>query len=87
MKRSHLDGYSLEIEQGTGTVVVHLEKVQLISGAYFVEAWFLDEMDSMTITTKSGRSDWFTVKGAAMTYDGNAGIYEPLGWWEHLRNE
>jgi lipopolysaccharide transport system ATP-binding protein len=86
MKRSFLDGFSLNIESGEGVVTINLEKLQLVGGAYFAEAWFLDELDSMSISNKGGRSDWFAVKGAAMTYDGNAGIYEPIGWWEHEQN-
>jgi lipopolysaccharide transport system ATP-binding protein len=87
MKRSYLDGFLLDIRKGAGVVTINLDKLQLVGGAYFAEAWFLDEMDSMGILTKSGRSDWFVVKSAAMNYDGNAGIFEPIGWWEHEKME
>lgn len=83
MKRSYLDDYTLTIERGTGIVTIHLDKLQLVGGSYFAEAWFLNESDSMVISTRGGRSDWFTVKSAAMTYDDNGGVYEPIGWWEH----
>lgn len=86
MKRSYLDNYSLIVERGEGVITVHLDKLQLVSGAYFAEAWFLNETDSMVINTRGGRSDWFTVKGAAMTYDDNGGVYEPIGRWEHQHN-
>jgi lipopolysaccharide transport system ATP-binding protein len=86
MKRSYLDGFSFQLDKGAGMITLHLEKLQLVSGTYFAEAWFLDEMDSMSITTKSCRSDWFMVKSAALTYDGNAGVFEPIGWWEHNQN-
>ena len=86
MKRTYLDNFDLSLEQGTGVITMGLEKLQLVGGSYFVEAWFLNETDSMTLSTKGGRSEWFTVKSGSLTYDGNAGIYEPIGWWKHQQN-
>lgn len=83
MVRSKLDNFHLDVERGHGTIVVELNPLQLISGTYFVEAWFLDAADSMALSPKSGRSDWFSVQGAAMTYDDNSGVYEPIAQWLH----
>lgn len=83
MKRSFLDDFALDIKRGEGTITLNLDTLQLVSGTYFAEAWFLDKADSMIIATKGGRSDWFTIKGKAMTYDNNAGVFEPIGKWNH----
>lgn len=85
MLRTKLDNFDLEIERGQGVVNITLEPLQLVSGTYFVEAWFLNETDSIGITTKPGRSEWFSVKGAALSYEDTSGIYEPRTRWEHVR--
>ena len=77
MLRTKLDNFDLEVERGQGTVNITLEPFQLVSGTYFVEAWFLNETDSIGITIKPGRSEWFSVKGAALSYEESAGIFEP----------
>ena len=84
MLRTKLDNFDLEIERGQGMVNITLEPLQLVSGTYFVEAWFLNETDSIGITTKPGRSEWFSVKGAALSYEETSGIFEPRTRWEHL---
>jgi len=86
MKRSFLDNFEIILEEGSGTITVHLEKLQLISGTYFAEAWFLNDSDSLVINPEAGRSDWFSVQGLAMTYDDNSGVFEPIGQWEHRKN-
>ncbi len=83
MLRTKLDNYQLDVERGVGTVSVDLEPLQLITGTYFVEAWFLNEEDSIGLTPGGGRSDWFTVKGTARSYEETSGIYEPLARWSH----
>jgi lipopolysaccharide transport system ATP-binding protein len=83
MIRSMLDGYEMSIEAGQGIVSVYVEPLQLITGTYFAEAWFLNESDSMAIVSKSGRSDWFSVKGQSLSYDNNNGVFEPHTRWSH----
>lgn len=83
MMRTKLDHYELEIDRGQGVVTLHLEPLQLITGTYFVEAWFLNDTDSMGITSHAGRSDWFTVKGTAMSYTEDSGVFEPNTRWDH----
>lgn len=81
MMRTRLDNYEISIEAGQGIVSLYVEPLQLITGAYFVEAWFLNESDSMAIVSKSGRSDWFSVKGRSLSYDSNNGVFEPHTRW------
>ncbi len=83
MLRTKLDGFELQVQRGTGLVTVYLEPLQLISGSYFVEAWFLNEADSVGLTPRAGRSDWFSVKGAARSYTETSGVYEPIARWHH----
>jgi lipopolysaccharide transport system ATP-binding protein len=83
MMRTKLDNFDLVLERGQGTVSLYLEPLQLITGSYFAEAWFLNESDSMSIVTKPGRSDWFSVKGSALSYTDDSGIFEPNARWNH----
>ena len=87
MLRTKLDDYNLDVERGIGTVSVDLEPLQLISGTYFIESWFLNEEDMIGLTPRGGRSDWFTVKGAARSYEESSGVYEPIGRWSHQHND
>lgn len=87
MLRTKPDGFNLDVKKGTGVVSVDLKPIQLISGTYFVEAWFLDEADSMGITPMGGRSNWFSVKGVARSYEDSSGVYEPIAEWFHQQNE
>jgi len=87
MLRTKLDKFNLVVERGVGTVLVDLEPLQLITGTYFIEAWFLDEADSIGLTPMGGRSDWFTVKGSARSYEESSGVYEPIGRWSHQHSD
>ncbi len=86
MLRTKLDGFEIFVEQGPGTVTVTLDPLQLVSGTYFAEAWFLNESDSMGITTRPGRSDWFQVQGTGLSYTETSGIFEPHTRWNHARS-
>ena len=83
MMRTKLDGYEISLESGQGIVSLFLEPLQLVTGSYFAEAWFLNESDSMAVIPKGGRSDWFFVKGHALSYDDNSGVFEPNTRWNH----
>lgn len=85
MMRTKLDGFNLFVERGRGIVTVQLTLLQLVGGAYYAEAWFLNESDSMKITSKAGRSDWFTVKGKALSYN-ETSVFEPNTHWTHFPN-
>jgi hypothetical protein len=83
MMRTKLDHFEFSLERGSGVISLYLEPLQLITGTYFAEAWFLNEDDSMGITPRAGRSDWFTVKGSALSYAGDSGVFEPNSRWNH----
>jgi lipopolysaccharide transport system ATP-binding protein len=84
MMRTKLDGAALVIEQGKGIVTVEMSPLQLVGGAYYAEAYFLNEMDSMEISGM-GRSDWFTVQGKALSYNERS-VFEPNSLWSHQQN-
>lgn len=83
MMRTKLDRFELLIEPGQGVVSLQVDPIQLVTGSYYAEAWFLNSTDSMAITTKAGRSDWFSVKGSALSYVNDSGIFEPNTYWNH----
>ena len=81
--RTKLDGYEISLNSGEGVVSVYVEPLQLVTGTYFAEAWFLNESDSMAIVSKGGRSDWFSIRGQGLSYDNNNGVFEPHTRWSH----
>lgn len=83
MMRTKLDDYEVYLERGQGIISLQLEPLQLTTGTYFAEAWFLNESDSMAIIPKGGRSAWFSVKGSALSYADDSGIFEPNTKWGH----
>jgi lipopolysaccharide transport system ATP-binding protein len=83
MSRSKLDGVNLDIRQGTGTVSLRFETLQLVTGAYFVEAHFLNESDSLGLTGGGRHSPWFSVSGSGLTYEDDHGVFEPAVGWAH----
>lgn len=85
MMRTRLSGFDLYLERGQGVIEVQLTPLQLVGGAYYAEVWFLDETDSMNITARAGRSDWFTVRGAALSFN-ESSVYEPITCWRHYRD-
>jgi len=85
MMRTKLAGFNVFVERGQGVITVELTPLQLVGGAYYVEASFLDESDSLIISSKVGRSDWFTVQGSALSYN-ESSIFEPISHWSHGRN-
>ena len=86
MMRTKLDNVDFTIEQGKGVITVDLTPLQLISGTYYAEAWILNASDSMVLNSTAGRSDWFTVRGAAFSYEESSGIFEPRTQWSHAEN-
>ena len=81
MMRTRLDDFALDLEQGGGVLSVDVRPLQLVSGTYYAEAWFLNDSDSMAIVSKAGRSEWFTVQGAMPSSEDNNGIFEPMSSW------
>ena len=87
MMRTKLDNFNLNLERGEGIVTLDLTSLQLITGAYFAEAWFLNDSDSMALDERGGRSDWFLVKGSALSYADDSGVFEPSVHWDHDHHE
>ena len=87
MVRSKLNHFDLFVDRGRGVITVRLEPLQLVSGTYFVEVWFLNESDSLSLISKAGRSNWFSVKGSALSYEESGGIFEPHARWNYSRTE
>ncbi|MBX3058081.1 MAG: ABC transporter ATP-binding protein [Anaerolineae bacterium] len=83
MMRTKLDDFELSLDRGQGNVSLYLEPLQLITGTYYAEAWFLNESDSIGIVTRAGRSDWFSVKGSVLSYTDDSGVFEPHTRWSH----
>jgi lipopolysaccharide transport system ATP-binding protein len=83
MMRTKLDDFVLTLDRGLGVVSLAVDPLQLITGTYYAEAWFLNETDSMTIVQRAGRSNWFSVKGAALSYADDSGVFEPATRWHH----
>jgi ABC-type polysaccharide/polyol phosphate transport system ATPase subunit len=81
MMRTKLDDFELVVNKGQGCLTLLLQPLQVITGTYFAEAWFLNDGDSMVITPNPGRSDWFSVKGAGLSYEENSGVFEPNTQW------
>lgn len=81
MMRTKLDKFDLSLNRGQGVISLCLEPLQLITGSYFVEAWFLNESDSMAIIPRAGRSDWFSAKGSGLSYTDDSGVFEPKARW------
>jgi lipopolysaccharide transport system ATP-binding protein len=83
MLRSKLDRFSVELKHGRGKIVLSLDRLQLATGAYFVEVELTNESDSMVLKPTPARSDWFSVKGRGRSYDERGGVSEPCGSWAH----
>ena len=81
MMRTSLDHYLLSIQRGKGVLKIVLDPLQVISGTYFIEVYFLNASDSMII--KSTSSDWFDVSGAALSYEDRSGVFQPHTTWNH----
>jgi lipopolysaccharide transport system ATP-binding protein len=83
MMRTKLDDFDLYVDRGQGMISLYMDPLQLITGNYFAEAWFLNESDSMGIVSRAGRSDWFSVKGKVLSYADDSGVFEPNTRWSH----
>jgi ABC-type polysaccharide/polyol phosphate transport system ATPase subunit len=83
MVRSSLDGFDLRIRKGPGTVSLRFTTLQLVTGAYFAEAHFLNESDSLGLTGGGHQSSWFSVSGTGLTYEDDHGVFQPVVDWSH----
>jgi lipopolysaccharide transport system ATP-binding protein len=83
MMRTSLNGGPFPVRPGDGTLTLRLDRIQLITGSYAVDAFFLNDNDSIVLTPAGGTSDWFFVKGASVSTADDSGVYEPIGHWSH----
>lgn len=83
MMRTKVDETAITVKYGRGVISVFMEPLQLITGAYYAEAWFLNESDAVVITPKGGRSAWFQVRSATLSYGSDSGIFTPNSRWQH----
>ncbi|MEZ4867706.1 MAG: ABC transporter ATP-binding protein [Caldilineaceae bacterium] len=81
MMRTAIDDEPLLLCKGHGVFAVILEPLQLIGGAYFVNAYLSTENDLVLLAT--GRSDWFYVAGSPLSYEEQSGVFEPHRRWIH----
>jgi lipopolysaccharide transport system ATP-binding protein len=79
--RTSLDDFDLSIDPGEGVISVWLDPIQLYGGSYYVQAVFRDAADAHTIT--HGSSEWFYVKGSALSHQEMNGVFEPNRTWDH----
>lgn len=79
--RTSLDGFDFSVDPGQGIISVSLEPVQLYGGSYYVQAVFRDAADAHSFA--SGSSDWFYVKGSALSHQEMNGVFEPNRSWDH----
>ncbi len=85
MMRTSLDDYKVVMQEGSGEISLWIDPLQVISGTYYVEIFFLNDSDSMVISSSS--SDWFEVTGAALSYEERSGIFQPNSRWSHTHAE
>jgi lipopolysaccharide transport system ATP-binding protein len=87
MLRSKLDQFQVEMQRGSGEVVLSLDRLQLATGTYFAEVELTNETDSMVVKPAPARSAWFSVKGRGRSYDDRCGVFEPAARWVHMAQE
>lgn len=85
--RSHLAGAELAVARGTGVISARLARLQVIGGAYTIEAYLLDAADVVVLTPAGARSPWFTVAGHGIASTNDAGVFEPVVSWAQSHHE
>ena len=82
MLRSHHASGPMEVRRGRGEVTIQIERLLLITGLYWIDAFLLDETDSIVLTPVAVQSNEFTVRGVTrVTTSEGAGIFEPTAEW------
>jgi lipopolysaccharide transport system ATP-binding protein len=79
--RSRLERVDLVVQRGEGVVTLAFDRLQLATGAYHADAYFLNETDSLVITPGGRTSAWFGVAGVA--HEQNDAVFEPQTRWSH----
>ena len=82
MLRSKYSPPVIDIRRGHGEVTLRLERLLLITGVYWIDAYVLDETDSIPLTTVAAQSKEFTVRGASrVSTSEDSGIFERTTEW------
>ena len=82
MLRSQHAGGPVEVRQGVGEVAIRVERLLLTTGVYWIDAFLLDETDSIALTQVAVQSKEFKVRGAAKVSTAeDSGIFEPTAEW------
>jgi ABC-type Na+ transport system ATPase subunit NatA len=83
MSRTSRDGTCIDVRRGPGMVSLRFRSLQLVTGAYFAEAHFLNDSDALGLTGGGRQSPWFSVSGGALAYEDDHGVFEPVVAWTH----
>ena len=81
MLRTKTGHSPIDVPRGQGTIHIHLEKLQLVTGVYWVDAFFLNESDSISLTPSGKRSERFSVRGLGVSTAEDSGVFHPLAEW------
>ena len=82
MLRSQHGGGPVEVRQGRGEVTIRIERLLLTTGVYWVDAFLLDETDSIVLDAKAVQSKEFSVRGVTKVSTAeDSGIFEPTTEW------
>ena len=79
--RTRVDGCSMDIAKGHGTVSVRFSPLQLFGGTYYAVAWVTDADDTNGMSRAT--SDWFEVKNRTAGLDAGDAVFEPARRWAH----
>jgi hypothetical protein len=81
MMRTSLNGGRFHLRRGSGAIRIHLEKLQLSTGSYSVQASVLNESDCVVLTPAAPQSKWFFVQGNGISSSIDSGVFEPSIRW------
>ena len=79
MMRTKLDDIEFTLHENGGNFSVIIDPIQLTGGTYYISAGILNEGDNVVLAAAS--SNWFYVKGLALSHEEYTGIFEPNGRW------
>ena len=79
MMRTALDQVQLSLQAEKSSFSLLLEPLQLTGGGYYVDVQITNESDAIILASQS--SKWFYVSGAALSHEGDHGVFEPQRKW------
>lgn len=78
-------GHDLGELYGRGSIGLRFDPLQLVSGAYSVEARITGEIDGVPLSV--GHSPWFTVSGETLGFQESSGVYVPKVVWAGVAHQ